>query len=120
MSDFELTFCDDIDVTTDRQTATYVIVRRRGLPVITLAHATHPRYGVRGYTLNPHRQDPVAGKTPLGYQSERFVGGHLDVRIQERMWVDPEVVQPEDIKRPATEWGTLHDLLTFIKPLLKG
>nr|WP_192962906.1 hypothetical protein [Nocardiopsis sp. 90127] len=116
---FELTFRDSGGVTDDRAGATHVIIRAAGLPVATLAHATHPRFGVRGYTLTPPQGWIARAGVRPGYRPERLSAGVLDAALQQKMWVDPAEVQPGDVKRDPASWGTLDDLLATLKPLLK-
>lgn len=48
------------------------------------------------------------------------MNGYLDHRIQSRMWVNPDMDQVPDVKRDPANWPTLYDLLTVLRPLLKG
>lgn len=89
-----------------------------GRRVMTLVLATHPMYRVQGYTLNPHPKDPNI-RVPHCYNSDAFADGYLDQRLQNRMWVDPGMTQANDIRRDPANWGTIHDLLDVLRPLLK-
>lgn len=113
-----LTFLDGETATDDRPNATGVIIHGNGRRAITLIHATHPRYRVKGYTLSPHPNDPN-NRHPVGYNPDRFIDGYFDHRHQNAMWVDPHANQPDDMRRDPAEWKTLDDLVAILKPLLK-